>query len=1027
MLTLHGELQSYLSKVITPDELHTALSVQDWATRLPKWLPPVATAKPGVWFGDLTQLIRQHGVEDELLALLKTLRPLRAEEIQKLADRFAAAKTTLIRHNLPDDPPTPTADARDRWAIILRARIATLPDVFLVAEGPGTVESVYVSVRLTGELRALGGDADAAFGGAQAKAPLQIGDLTGHGVGPEQPEPLESVLKRPHTRWVLLGDPGSGKTTMLRHAALKLLKDPSGPLPIYLTITEIEQGIEPALKRLCEEKFGAPDLTQWAYRKVLNGKAVLLLDGLDEVANVAAARDWLIKLAVNVGTTTVLVIASRATGYVPLSIDFVTLALCPLGVEEQRALLSRWVPDPPRVSVALERLSRSPRLRRLAENPLLLTLAGLVLRVGGDVPKRRAELYAKALDVLVHRRHNPEDFTAPMLTEPGLAMELLGWAALRLHGQESDVYPRGALIAALEGDEKNRARLTQHWGSTETFIAEVATRTGLLIPDTGRVKGATAYSFPHRTFREFLAATALERDMREWAAGLEPQPAAPPKLAEVKPPEVKPPEGSAAVEEPQADEATWFERVLAWLTEELDRLGLGEEEEEAGEIPVAAPVMAPPTAPPTATLVAPPVAVLPPPRSELTRVLDEGKARPERWSEVLALTCGRLGHGGADALVRLIAQTKNTALLLRVVADAEGISAETVRETLKLKEGWVHTKARQQVIEELPALVNDLAVAVGLLEQVAKSTTCGHDLYWVREVLRRIERGEVAGDVRDGSVEDARRAAKGAADNVLSHLSPARRAKLLGLLKPWWRAIPIGSFEMGNEDFSNEGPVHPVTFTSGFQMLGVPVTWAMYRLFDPEHDKARRSFEGRLPTDLQDDVPVYNVSWCAAVMFAEWVGARLPLEPEWEYACRAGTTTRFWSGDADDDLARVGWTAQNSGDHPHRVAEKPENPWRLHDVHGNVLEWCVDVYDPAAYARRAEGLIVDSTRLTYTVVGGTPEPLAASDRRASRVVRGGSWSVAPGFARSGRRSWDTPLNTNWVLGFRLVLPESAAP
>jgi hypothetical protein len=79
-------------------------------------------------------------------------------------------------------------------------------------------------------------------------------------------------------------------------------------------------------------------------------------------------------------------------------------------------------------------------------------------------------------------------------------------------------------------------------------------------------------------------------------------------------------------------------------------------------------------------------------------------------------------------------------------------------------------RARQKVIEEIPALVKDLAVAVGLLEQVARSTTCGHDLFWVREVLRRIERGEVEGGVLEGTVEDAKRAAKGAADNVLSHL-----------------------------------------------------------------------------------------------------------------------------------------------------------------------------------------------------------------------------------------------------------------
>jgi formylglycine-generating enzyme required for sulfatase activity len=123
-------------------------------------------------------------------------------------------------------------------------------------------------------------------------------------------------------------------------------------------------------------------------------------------------------------------------------------------------------------------------------------------------------------------------------------------------------------------------------------------------------------------------------------------------------------------------------------------------------------------------------------------------------------------------------------------------------------------------------------------------------------------------------------------------------------------------------------------------MLGVPVTWAMYRLFDPGHDAARDTFDGKLSPEAQDEVPVYNVSWYASVMFAEWVGARLPLEPEWEYACRAGTKTRFWSGDTDEDVARVGWTDENSDGHPHPVAQKPKNAWGLHDVHGNVWEWC---------------------------------------------------------------------------------------
>jgi hypothetical protein len=82
------------------------------------------------------------------------------------------------------------------------------------------------------------------------------------------------------------------------------------------------------------------------------------------------------------------------------------------------------------------------------------------------------------------------------MREPDLTLELLGWAALRLHGLEGEAYRRDALIAALEADPRNAARLGKHWSSPAAFIAEVAERTGLLIPDTGRVRGRERLQLP---------------------------------------------------------------------------------------------------------------------------------------------------------------------------------------------------------------------------------------------------------------------------------------------------------------------------------------------------------------------------------------------------------------------------------------------------------------------------------------------------------------------------------------------------
>ena len=147
--------------------------------------------------------------------------------------------------------------------------------------------------------------------------------------------------------------------------------------------------------------------------------------------------------------------------------------------------------------------------------------------------------------------------------------------------------------------------------------------------------------------------------------------------------------------------------------------------------------------------------------------------------------------------------------------------------------------------------------------------------------------------------------------------------------------------------------------TRGFDLLAVPVTNALYELFDHGHWADRDDFQAYgegLAVEAQSEVPVYNLSWYEACAFATWLGCRLPSETEWEYACRGGTTTRFWSGPKEQDLLDVGWMLNNSGRHPHPVATPPtergaQHPWGLHDLHGNVWEWCQDyvgAYEVAA-------------------------------------------------------------------------------
>jgi hypothetical protein len=165
------------------------------------------------------------------------------------------------------------------------------------------------------------------------------------------------------------------------------------------------------------------------------------------------------------------------------------------------------------------------------------------------------------------------------------------------------------------------------------------------------------------------------------------------------------------------------------------------------------------------------------------------------------------------------------------------------------------------------------------------------------------------------------------------------------------------------------------------------------------------------------DRPVEQVSWVNAVEFCKKLSAlaeeraagreyRLPTEAEWEYACRAGATTKYWFADDDSRLGEYGWFDKNSGSQTHPVGQKKANAWGLFDMHGNVWEWCSDWHRD--YGSNA-----------------VTDPQGPSGGRY-RVYRGGSWGNDAWPCRSAFRCKIEPTRGHSSLGFRLALSPSGA-
>jgi len=764
---------------------------------------------------------------------------------------------------------------------------------------PIQLEDLYVPLDAVVDMRAAGcgGFGDAA---EAAKALSQCGE--------GRDWPLSEAFRRARQYGerrglVLLGDPGSGKTTHLKRALLWLVRRPAetlglppGTVPVLLPLRKVGD-IGEGFEALLEQEIDSPHLrlpTGFAGRLLRRGRLLFLLDGLDEVASGrdrAEVARW-VEAAMTGYPDSCFLVTCRYAGYtseVQLDSRFLELHLKPLSSVQADTFIHNWYRI---VETSLEANRergelraregaaelvehlrqpdfRARRVFELTRNPLLLTAICLVHRDRGRLPNRRADLYEECVNVLLGRWREAKKLPVSMGARQ--ARQVLQPVALWLHGHEGRTQATAEELSKTLGPALEAVR----WegGSPEAFLETIRDESGLVTGHSNRMWG-----FMHLGFQEYLAA----REVRGRLVG------------------------------------------------------------DSG------------------------------PLSELAAHFGESW-----WREVTLLLLALEDRTIFEALMREVVKqpgfAKHPDLVAECLDDALQVSAAPFRELLECRPGndrelWARQLAALRVLEKL-----DRAGVAALSKRLTRHP--------MREIAERFSPRVLLGTqvTERGGVELVR--------------------------------IPAGSFLMGSADdeaerYDDEGPIREVA-VSAFLLGRTPVTNAQYGSYMESNPGLRAPMYWSHRQYNQPNQPVVGVSWHEAVAFSEWTGGRLPTEAEWEYACRAGTTTRYWSGDAEEDLARVGWFDANSEGLLHAVGEKPPNPWGLHDMHGNVWEWCQDRWQD----HYDDGFQQDPTGPRS---GGC------------RVFRGGGFRGSADVCRSAYRDKLDPTERLRVQGFRVVLPAASS-
>jgi len=673
---------------------------------------------------------------------------------------------------------------------------------------------------------------------------------------------------------VILGDPGSGKTTHLKRLLLwALSKDhdaiglPAGVIPLFLPLRELRDS---NIKKFIYNRMADAglEMNEEFTNQLLGHHPVLLLfDGLDEIQNttlrVEAARN--ISRFMNGRNNLYAAVTCRFAGYTAtarLDNEFMELHLRPLTGDQAREFIRTWyrlveTADNKNLVQArdladkkaddlIESLSsddfRAGRVFEMTRNPLLLTNICLVHRDGGRLPKTRGKLYRAAMDVLLEFWRGARGVEVRI--DADLGRRVLQPVALWMHQKENRIRACADELAPVL--EKALEKLRWPHGSVREFLRMVRDDTGLL---TGW--GNSTYGFMHLGFQEYLAACQIR---------------------------------SRSFED---------DTVLAQLAEHWGQ---------------------------------------------------------SWWQEVILLLVGLEEPSRFKAfmtqVVKLSAFSDHPEMAERCLEDAAEIDWTPFLELLAASPGKDSKLWDRQL------------TALKILDRHAKER--------LRPLAGELETHPMPQIRQRFSIEYRRQ------DNEV---------QIHGDIQYEMVKIPGGRITIGNSEI----------ILDPFYMGRYPVTNRQYAFYLKANPNAKEpEFWGDREYNGESQ-PVVGVSWDEARNFAQWARLVLPTGVQWEYACRAGTTTLFYTGDADEDLARAGWYRDNSGGRLHPVGEKEPNAYGLYDMHGNIWEWTTDVYNEI----RTLG--------------------------AFRVLRGGTFDGSALDCRSVYRFGFPPSVRYRSLGFRLVL------